>query len=130
MILTRPMVDEDRVSVRAIYDKYYASDYAYEDFMRNYLSNFVITDRDHKIILAGGVKPAAECIIVTDKEHPSEIEVGRALVEAQKIAAYTCQKLQVPELLAFVKDQSYMRHLIRHGFEKRSQALRLRIPNG
>lgn len=130
MIHTRPLVDEDRVTIRAIYDKYYSKDYPFEDFYRSFLSNFAITDEDGKIIIVGGVKPAAETIIMTNKEHPSQIELGRALVEAQKISAYTCHKLGIAELLAFVKDDRYASHLVRHGFEKRSQAFRLRISYG
>lgn len=111
--------------VRQLHDKYFGNQFVSDDFM-NMLNAFVIENDEGKVILAGGVKPLAETILVTDKSH-SMTTIGRALVEAQKISMFTCRKLGIDWLHAFVKDESYMNHLIQHGFQKRCQALSIKV---
>lgn len=77
--------------------------------------------------MAGGVRRIGETILVTNKDHTSKIELGRALVEAQNISQYVCQQDGIEWLHAFVKDIEYASHLIRHGFTPRCQALSMKV---
>lgn len=129
-MITRALMPDDMSHVRRLHDKYFGNDFANPDFMEKFLNAFAITDDDGKIIIAGGVKPLAETIIVTDKESHSMTTIGRALVEAQRISMFTCREYGIDWLHAFVKDEAYMKHLIQHGFRKRCQALSIKVPNG
>ena len=112
--------------VQGLHDKYYGQDFNLPNMFHHFLNAFAITDNDDKIIIAGGIRPIAETIIVTDKEN-SGITLGRALVEAQRVSVYTCQKYEIDLLHAFVKDDDYAKHLMQHGFSPRCQALSMRV---
>ena len=85
------------------------------------MSAFIIED-DGEMIMAGGVEAIAEAILVTDKTK-SRIKIGKALVEAQRFAMFTCGRYNIRELHAFTNDQEYASHLIHHGFEKREETV-------
>lgn len=110
---TRPLVREDLEIVRRLHDKYY-SEYRFPDFL-HLLNGFVIEDENREIVLAGGVEPIAEAVLVTNQEK-SRIKIGRALVEAQKIALFTCKHFGINELYAFTNNSEYEKHLVQHGF--------------
>lgn len=90
------------------------------------LSAFVIED-NNELIMAGGIEPIAEALLVTDKTK-SRIKIGKALVEAQKFCKYICKEYAIRDLHAFTTNEEYAKHLIQHGFEKREElALRLKV---
>jgi hypothetical protein len=86
------------------------------------LSAFVIEDENDSIVMAGGVEPIAEALLVTNKTM-SRIKIGKALVEAQRFALFTCGKFNIRELHAFTTDDEYAKHLIQHGFHKREETV-------
>jgi len=123
---TRSLTLDDLPRVEELHNKYYGEQFNLPNFMHRFLNAFAITDDNDKLIIAGGIRPIAETIIVTDKDH-SGITLGRALVEAQRVSIYTCQKFEIDYLHAFVKDEAYAEHLKQHGFHPRCQALSMRV---
>lgn len=122
----RGMKQEDIPKLRKIHKKYF-SDLEFPDFMNGFYCGFVIEDEDG-IIIGGGLRPSAEILLVTDKKHDN-ITIGRALIEAQKASMYIGHKFGLNELNAFVKDNDiYTRHLVRHGFYPRPNALAIKVP--
>lgn len=124
----RALTLEDMVQLNDLHDKYF-SEFEKTDFTKNFLSSFVITDDYDRIVMGGGVRPIAEAIIVTDKEANPHL-LGDALLEALQFSRYTCNRTGVEFLHAFVKDRVYARHLIKHGFSPRCQALCMDVTNG
>lgn len=111
--------------VRQLHEKYF-SEFDFPDFFGRILKAFKVVDNNGEIILAGAVRPIAETILVTDLSK-NRIEIGRALVEAQRFSMYTCGQFNIDELHAFVKNEQYARHLERHGFSERSKAYSIRV---
>ncbi len=90
------------------------SDFEFPQFLRM-LNAYVIED-DDGIILAGGVELVGEAVLVTNKERNPHT-IGRALLEAKQIAEFTCKKVGIRDLYAFVNNSNYAKHLIQHGFQ-------------
>lgn len=121
----RALKPSDLDYIRMIHER----DYPDLDFslQRPLLSAFVIDDENDEMIMAGGVEAIAEALLVTDKTK-SRIKIGKALVEAQRFAMYTCGIHNIRELHAFTTDKQYASHLIQHGFhEREEQVLRMII---
>lgn len=114
----RILKPDDVDKVRIIHERDYP-DFDLPNF-RSLMSAFIIEDDDDDMIMAGGVEAIGEALLVTDKTK-SRIQIGKALVEAQRFAAFTCGLHNIRELHAFVTDAEYAEHLIQHGFEKREE---------
>lgn len=123
MVNIRHLKTTDLVALKEIHER----DFPELDFPleRDLLSAFVIENGRGEIIMGGGVEPIAEALLVTDKTK-SRIQIGKALVEAQRFCMYTCGRFHIRELHAFVTDEEYAKHLIQHGFQKREETV-LRI---
>lgn len=123
----RALNKEDMERVRELSEKHYP-DLEVPDFMNGYYCAFTVTDENDQIVTAGGLRPSAEILIVTDKDKDFTT-IGRALIETQKAALYIGHKFGLNELIAFVKDNdAYARHLVRHGFYPRPNALAIKVP--
>lgn len=114
----RALKKEDMDALNALHDKYFAHQFEKTDFMKNFLSGFVITDNDDKIVMGGGIRAIAETIIVTDKEANPHL-LGQALLEALRFSLFTAARNNIELLHAFIKDPVYAKHLVKHGFNKR-----------
>jgi N-acetylglutamate synthase-like GNAT family acetyltransferase len=125
MIKIRSVVKEDLEWIKELHKLYY-SDLDMPDF-NNLLSGFVIEDEKDEIIMAGGVEAIGEALLITDKSK-SQIKIGRALVEAQRFAMFTCANFRIKELYAFTENENYKKHLKQHGFIERNEpVLRLKV---
>lgn len=114
--------------LREMHEKYY-SEFEMIDFTR-LLAGFVIENEKNEFIMAGGVKPLAETLLITNKDTKMTT-IGRALIEAQMISMYTCNQFKIEDLVAYVNDENYAKHLIKHGFNRRNEiSLRMRLNNG
>lgn len=123
----RALRKEDMERVRELSEKHYP-DLEVPNFMDGYYCAFAVTDDDDQIVTAGGLRPSAEILLVTDKDKDFTT-IGRALIETQKAALYIGHKFGLNELIAFVKDNdAYARHLVRHGFYPRPNALAIKVP--
>ena len=112
--------------IRELHNKYYP-DLEFPDFMNNFLCSFAMTDENDEIITAGGVQTIGEILLVTDKAK-SRIKIGKALREAMRASLFIGAKFNLSELVAFVKNDEYARHLVRHGFYPLSSALAIQVP--
>lgn len=120
----RAMTISDVEAISRLHDKYY-SEFQFPHFAQM-LNAFVIEDEDKSIIMAGGIEKVAEAVLVTNKEK-SRIKIGKALVEAQQCAAFTCRINGIRDMYAFVKDEQYAKHLLQHGFSNCDKALLMRV---
>jgi len=115
----------DIAEIRALHEKYY-SQFEFPPF-HDALNAFIIEDEKDEIVLAGCVEKVAESMLVTNKAK-SRIKIGKALVEAQKCSVFTCAINHIRDLYAFVDNDEYAHHLIKHGFNDGGRTLKLRIP--
>lgn len=122
----RGMKQEDIPKLKEIHKKYF-SDLEFPDFMNGFYCGFIVED-ENGIIIGGGLRPSAEILITTDKGRDVAI-LGRALIEVQKASLFVGHRFGLNELIAFVKDNdTYARHLVRHGFYPRPNALAIKVP--
>lgn len=127
MIKVRELRPDDIPRVRELSEKYFPH-LEVPDFMNGYYCAYTVTDENNEIIIAGGLRPSAEILQVTDLTK-GEMKIGRALIESQKAALYIGSKFNLNELLVFVQNNDkYARHLVRHGFYPRSNALAIQVP--
>jgi hypothetical protein len=123
----RALKKEDMEKVRQLSEEHFP-DLEVPTFMDGYYAAFAVTDEDDKIIIAGGLRPSAEILIVTDK-NADQFKIGKALIEAKNASLFIGQRFGLNELVAFVKDNDvYVRHLVRHGFYPRPNALAIKVP--
>lgn len=123
----RQMKYSDLPTIEALHNKYYPQ-FNFPDFM-HLLNAFVIEDDKDNIILGGGIEAIANTLLVTNQEM-SRVKIGRALVEAQRIALFTASKYGIKEIVAFVDNDEYVKHLIKHGFSESHKMLYMRLPDG
>lgn len=116
---------DDINHIKELHRKYY-SEFEFPNFFNRFLSRFAIIDENDEIVIAGGVRPIAETVLITDQTK-SRIKIGRALIEAHRVSMYTCVRNDIDELHAFVTNDQYASHLIRHGFSSRSPALSMKV---
>lgn len=124
-MISRAMKPEDIYEIRELHERFYP-DLEFPNFLNKFLCSFVLEDEDDGIVMAGGLQPIAEIVLVTNKDK-SSVKIGRALVEAQNISLYIGKKFNLDELVAFVKNEEYARHLVKHGFYPRSPALGIKV---
>ena len=121
----RAFTSVDYFVAKEMHDKHY-SELAFPNF-EAMLNSFIIED-DKGIIMVGGVEQVAEAVLVTNKDR-SRVTIGRALVEAQKVALFTCNAFNIHDLYAFVNNDEYAKHLIKHGFREHDlKTLNMKVP--
>jgi hypothetical protein len=124
-MIARALTNQDYWRAKEMHDKYY-SEFDFPKF-EEMLNAYVIED-EQGIIMTGGIEQVAEAVLVTNKDR-SRVTIGRALVEAQKISLFTCKAFRIRELYAFVNNDEYAEHLIKHGFGRHGlTALSMKVP--
>lgn len=116
-MIIRSMTHSDSLIFEEMSQKYYP-EFDGPEFEDNYFNKFTITRNDGELILGGGLRSLAEVIIVTDKEQNKHL-IGEALIKALAHCVNGARRNNIDFLHAFVKDESYAKHLIKHGFEIR-----------
>jgi hypothetical protein len=124
-VKARALTEKDIEEIRKLHEEYY-SEFAFPDFL-HLMNAFIIEDDDGSTIMAGGIELVAEAVLVTNKAK-SRIKIGKALVEAQQVSLFTCKQWGVRELYAFVNNDEYASHLIKHGFSDHHRALSMKVP--
>lgn len=107
----------DKPDIDRLYKKFFANN-EYPDFLNEAIfpCPFVVTDNDENIILAGGVKPIAEAIIVSDQEQPVRVRF-EALLQALGSTVTIARGMRFQQIHAFVNnDEKYVRALQKFGF--------------
>lgn len=120
----RPLNSNDLGEVQELHNRYYPN-LELPDF-RFCVNAFIIEDEQDEIVVAGVVEKTAEILLTTNKAK-SQIKIGKALREAQQCSMFTCARAGIRDAYAFTDNESYAKHLLRHGFENCDRALRLRI---
>lgn len=128
-MIVRGLKTDDLGILKSLHEKHFGADFDFPELFENYLVGFAVTDANDEIILAGGVRRIGETVLITDKSKNMH-SIGKALVEALQVSNYVCKQNNIDLLHAFVKDEAYARHLIKHGFNPRCQALVTQVPNG
>lgn len=107
----------DIEQLREIHLKHYNDEFEFPNLFENFLSSFVVTDKNDKIISGGGVRTIAESIIITDKDYPIESR-RKALHEMLAASVFTAASREYKQLHAFIQDEKWLRHLKRNGFKE------------
>ena len=114
-------------TLRLIHAKFYKHEFEFPDIFNHYLSAFVVTDENDRIITGGGVRVIAEAIAITDKDYPIK-ERREALMEMLRASMFTANAQGFNQLHAFIQDGKWLRHLKRAGFNNtKGQALVLNL---
>jgi hypothetical protein len=124
---TRGLLPSDLKKIRELHDRYFPQ-FEFPEVL-SCINAFVIDDENNDIVVAGFIEQVAEAMLITNKAK-SEIKIGKALIEAQRVSIFTCQQFGMRDLYAFVDTDVYAKHLIQHGFDESHRALKLRIPDG
>ena len=111
----RAITLKDIEILKDLHYRFYKDEFEFPDFLNNFLSSFVVTDDNDKIIIGGGVRLITESVIVTDKNYPIK-DRRLALLEILRASMFTAARENYNELHAFVQDDKWMRHLKTHGF--------------
>jgi len=112
-MIARPLVIEDIPKLKEIWKLYFEKDFSFPEFLR-FACKYIIED-EQGIITAGGVKLLAESILVTDLKR-SKFTRFKALNLALKLSKTFTHEAGLDHLHAFVQDETFKSHLIRHGF--------------
>lgn len=121
----RAFTSDDYWKAKEMHNKYYPE---FEFPKLDEMLNAYVIEDDKGIIMFGGVEQVAEAVLVTNKDR-SRITIGRALIEAQQISLFTCKSFRMRELYAFVNNDEYAEHLIKHGFQRHGlTTLSMKVP--
>lgn len=113
----RSMRIEDIDRLRKIHLRYYRDEFEFPNFSENFLSSFVVTDKNDEVITGGGVRAITEAIIITDKSY--DIDKRRvALQEMLAASAFAAASHEYRQLHAFIQDEKWLKHLKRVGFKE------------
>jgi len=118
----RAMKPDDISEVKDIHNSFYRNEFIFPDFLNKFFCSFVVTDDANRIISAGGVRPIAESIIVTDKD----ISVRKrrlALIQALAASKFITKDANFDRLHAVVKDKNWKSHLESVNFYSRGNIL-------
>jgi hypothetical protein len=107
------MFVQDVEQIQMIHEKHFRDEFEFPDFNR-FMGVFIVENGDG-IIVAGGVRPIAESVIITDKDIDVMNRV-RALHKALDISEYITRSNGFNQLHSFVTEESWMTHLQRNGF--------------
>lgn len=123
------MTKEDVPILEALSKKYFP-EFENPTFTdKDYLSKFVVMNNEREIIIGGGIRQTAECILVTDKSKNVH-SIGEALLNALRFSKSVCQMRHIELLYAFIQNENYKKHLIEHGFDPvKGDPLSLYIPS-
>jgi len=113
-MITRSLQPKDIEAIRQIHENHFKEEFEF-GYFTDFMSSFVVVDDDDHIIVAGGVKPIAESVLITNKDY-NMTKIGRALMDAMEISSYIGRKFNFDQLHAFIQNESFGNHLIQHGF--------------
>jgi hypothetical protein len=107
------MLTTDLEAIQLIHNRHFNGEFELPDFSK-FLGLFVVENDSH-IIVAGGVRPIAESILITDKDFNASDRV-RALHKALDISEYMTRAVGFDSLHAFVTEENWYRQLQGKGF--------------
>lgn len=121
---------DDIIWEKKIYDKFH-SENEYPAFENQYHSAFIVENNAGRIVLAGGVRPIAEIVMLSDLTCSSRdrIEASMKLLE---VGIYSAAKFNYNQLHAFTHPLSkWGSHLAKVGFKRSENVVHiLDLKNG
>jgi len=115
-MIIRQMNDDDIKKLKETYKKFYSKHFEFPDFSKFFGSYVVIDTNSNEIITAGGVRPIAESVLITDKSK-SNFKRVKALYEMLEYQKHICKENNLDQLHAFVGNSKWKKHLINIGFK-------------
>lgn len=100
--------------LREIHQEYFKDEFPFPEFMNGFNCSFLIENND-EIIVAGGIRPIAEVVLLTNKSLSTRIRMD-GLKEFLNVSKYIGERFNYSSLHAFVQDDVWKRHLINSGF--------------
>jgi hypothetical protein len=123
----RALKPTDLYLLRKIHEEFYAHEFEFPDFSLGFLCCFVVEDDDGNVVSAGGLRPIAESIIITDKRQSIK-KRREALYDILSASAFVAEKDKFNQIHAFVQEEGWTNHLLKVGFEPtKGRALVLNI---
>lgn len=110
----RQLLPSDERELRYLHAQYYYPEFSFPDF-RKFIATFAVCDENDHIITAGGIKPIAESIIITDKFRSKLLRV-RALHEILGTSIMICKQNNIDQLHAFIDGKTWEKALKSVGF--------------
>lgn len=110
----RSLLRSDLPRLKEIHDAHFSEDFIFPNFNR-FLGTVCILDDNDDIVVAGGILPIVESILITNKDQ-SVRNRREGLLKALKISVDFCKIAQENQLHAFVKDENFSAHLKKYGF--------------
>jgi hypothetical protein len=114
--MVRELKHEDLPKLQEIHEKFFSHEFSFNDFVSAWMFNFAITDENDEIISAGGVRPIAEVVAVTDFTKSTR-KRRSALYDILQISQYVLRDTNYRQIHAFVQDKTWENHLIKAGFK-------------
>jgi hypothetical protein len=100
--MIRAIEQNDFAAIYKIWEKFYKEQFPFPDFL-NYMCAFVVYDDNEQIITAGGIKPIAEALLITDKSVGTMTR-SRAFGEMRAALEFVARTKGFNNLYAFIKD--------------------------
>lgn len=114
-MIIRALLKRDAEIIRKLHSKFFGDEFSING-LNGFMTSFAAVDNDDRLVMAAGIRPIMEAIMVTDKdiEISQRRAAGLEILETMKI---TTRLAGYNELHCFVQDEKWMRHLLKYGFK-------------
>jgi len=111
MMNLRAIERKDVEEIAKYHESFFQEEFEIPDFFNRFHGAYIIEDgHDNDFVLAGGVRPIAELIVVTNKSMPAKKRVI-ALKEATKVGAFIALREGYDQLHCFVQGDRWSRQV-------------------
>lgn len=124
----RPMIPGDIQNIARYHESFFKKEFEFPDFFYRFHGAFIIEDgHDNEFVLAGGVRPIAELVCVTNMNASTKKRVI-ALKEATKVGMFIAGTEGYDQLHCFVQGDDWSKQVQTFHFRPtKGQALVLDI---
>lgn len=116
MMVARCIAVEDISKLKTIWKRYYSHEFEFPDFTQFHMAYVITDDSNNEIVTAGGVRPIAESVILTDQDVNTRVRV-RALYEMLRANISICKEYNYNQLHCFIQDEDWYSQLQHVGFK-------------
>lgn len=107
----------DLPELQSVHQRFYEKEFSFPNFLDEFIYPFTIKVNG-KIITAGGIRPIAELVLITDKATPID-ERREVFMEALMLSSDIAKRARFHDIHVFVQDEKWMKHLIQiYGFKE------------
>lgn len=105
----------DLNKLKSLHELYFKDEFDFPSFMNGYNCSFLVEDENNEIVVAGGIRPIAEVVLLTNKSLSVRSRM-LGLKEFLNISKYIGERFNYESLHAFVQDPVWMKQLLKSGF--------------